>query len=159
MLLELNHDRPLNREQGELQTDLGPHDLPIPPNHKWGNTPFFDGAAQMAIESFHKTAEANRTHTHSRIDDDDWFAQEYHRAGRLVFFFQRRILIRKRLHDLEGNDIGLDVHDPGVVRTVFPIGGIRMSFPPEALGDLVSRGLWPPMVLSRMPAIGSRSLH
>jgi hypothetical protein len=121
---------PLDRINGEMIPAFGQHDLPIPANGKWRETPWFDFARREAIKVFMKEAKLNRSSIKARIDDDDWFAQTYAKQGRMVFFFQKLIPIRK------SRAFSTAVIEERFHWTV-------VTFLPDELRELTMMGLWP----------------
>jgi hypothetical protein len=119
----------LDRKNGEFIAKFGRHDMPIPPNDFWRDSPFFAEAHNQAIDVFWKTARKNRAPMNPRIDDDDWFAQTYADKGILVFWFQKRIGRRNGVH---GHLTPTTFHHPVVV-----------TFPEETLRQLIAMGKWP----------------
>lgn len=134
---------PLDRVNGELVPAFGPHDMPIPPNSRWRDTKYFSGARQHAVMVFQKEAKINRVGLNPRINDDDWFAQTYHRLGMIIFFFQKLIPVRKNR-----------VFSEAVIQEKFH--AVPTRIPIEELRDMTVTGMWPfvPEVLVHMPVKG-----
>jgi hypothetical protein len=94
---------PLNKTAGEFIPELGPHDA-IAPVSKWAGSPWFALALQHAADVF---ATLEGTVSGKWVDDfskierptfqpEDILIQEYHAAGKIVFWFQHVIANEER---------------------------------------------------------------
>ena len=127
---------------GEIHPDYGKADL-VAPNAKWRDSIFFDGARRRAVEAFANEAKRQRSSVASHIDDDDWMVQEYHRQGRLVFLFQKRMQVRTTSAIVTGKDrLG------GGLQWAIKYHWAPIPLGSENLQHLILSGLWPSIVIT-----------